>query len=262
LVLAAEPSLSAAQLRARLTTYAVDVGASGRDDFYGAGVVNARNSLTRSFAPSRALYATLYDARTGARLQTVRAAADATYAFAALDDGAYFVFAGEDEAGDGVAGVPGRRWGASGSGTTRPTEIRVAGAGTYPAAVSVGWPLEAEPNDGPTSAGRLVHGGYVHGHIAGTADVDWFVITVPGGQYVFETSAWDGACGYALEADTVLELMGLDGARIEVNDNADPDPNPRGRCSRIFRALAAGSYYVKVTASYAGRYRLAARSNQ
>jgi subtilisin family serine protease len=262
LLLAAEPSLSAEQLRERLTAYAVDVGAPGRDDQYGAGLVNARNSLTRSVGPSRALYAALYDAQTGTLLRAMRAAADATYAFTGLDNGSYFVFAGEDEAGDGVIGVPGRRWGAHGRGPTQPTEVRVSGAGTYPAPVSAAWPWETEPNDGPASAGRLVDFGYVQGDISSTTDVDWFVITLPGGQYVFETSAWDGVCGYALEADTILELIGLVGAAVEVNDNVDAGPSPRDRCSRIARTLTAGSYHLKVTASYAGHYRLAVRRVQ
>jgi subtilisin family serine protease len=262
LLLAADPSLSAAQLRERLTAYAVDVGAPGRDDQYGAGVVNARSSLVRSLAPSRALYAALYDAQTGTPLRTLRAAADASYTFTGLDNGSYFVFAGEDEGGDGAVGVPGRRWSAHGNAPTRPTEVRVSGAGIYPAPVAMGWPWETEPNDGPATAGRLVDFGYIQAALSDNADADWFVITLPGGQYVFETSAWDGACGYALEADTKLELMTADGAQIDVNDNIDPGANPRDRCSRISRTLTAGSYHLKVTASYAGRYRLAARRVQ
>ncbi|MGH7671582.1 MAG: S8 family serine peptidase, partial [Gemmatimonadales bacterium] len=62
LLLAQSPGLTAAGLRTRLTSYAIDVGAPGRDDFYGAGIVNARNSLMQSFAPPQQLYARLYDA--------------------------------------------------------------------------------------------------------------------------------------------------------------------------------------------------------
>jgi subtilisin family serine protease len=256
LVLAADPSLSAAQLRDRLTTFAVDLGAPGRDDLYGAGLLNARNSLTRTLAPGRALHAVLYDAQTGARLRSARVAADATYTFAALDDGRYLIFAGEDEDGDGLTGVPGRRWGTYGNATTRPSEVTVAGAGSYPASVSVGWPSETEPNEGSVNAGRLVLGGYVHAQIATGADADWFSFTVPTGHYVLETSAWDGACGYALETDTVIELTTADGFLVTFND----DVSPQDFCSRITRPLSGGTYFVKVTGFDSGRYRLALRA--
>jgi subtilisin family serine protease len=252
LVLAHQASLSAAQLRDRLLSFAVDVGAQGRDDLYGAGLLNARNSLTQTLAPKRALYAVLYDARTGARLQTARVAADATYAFTALDDGEYFVFAGEDEEGDQAIGVPGRRWGTFGSRTTQPTELKIAGAGNYPAEVTVGWPSETEPNEQSANAGRLVVGGYVHAQIPGVADEDLFLITAAAGQYVFETSAWDGECGYALETDTIMELVGLDGSLLAENDDVDA----RNWCSRIVRTLSAGTYYVRVKGFSSGRYRV------
>src|SRR5438093_2610116 len=48
LVLALNPALNVAALRARLTGFAVDVGSDGPDQLYGAGIVNARNSLTQS----------------------------------------------------------------------------------------------------------------------------------------------------------------------------------------------------------------------
>ena len=54
LLLAADPTLTSAQLRARLTDYAVDAGSAGADAQYGAGIVNARNSLTQTLAPPRA----------------------------------------------------------------------------------------------------------------------------------------------------------------------------------------------------------------
>jgi hypothetical protein len=217
--------------------------------------VNARNAITQSLAPVRATYAVLYDARTGSRTASVRVAPDGTYAFTALDDGAYFVFAGEDEAADAMAGVPGRRWGAFGGGPTRPSEVSVTGAGTYPASISAGWPSETEPNDGLATAGRLVNGGYVQATLSSAGDVDVFTITLPAGQYVFDTSAWDGACGYALEADTELALLGTDGLPIAAND----DIGVGSFCSRLARTLSAGAYYLRVTGAAGGRYRLAVR---
>src|SRR5207244_1250128 len=82
LVLAREPGLSVAALRARLTGFAVDVGSDGPDQLYGAGIVNARNSLTQSLAPPRQLYARLYDATSGAVVATRAAAADGSSAAA------------------------------------------------------------------------------------------------------------------------------------------------------------------------------------
>src|SRR2546426_4032668 len=70
LVLAREPGLSVAALRARLTGFAVDVGSDGPDILYGAGIVNARNSLTQSLAPPRQLYVRIYDATGGAVVAT------------------------------------------------------------------------------------------------------------------------------------------------------------------------------------------------
>jgi subtilisin family serine protease len=255
LVLAAEPSLTADELRQRLTSYALDLGPTGRDDSYGAGLVNARNAVTRSNGPARTLYAVLYDAQSGARLRSVRVAADATYAFLALDDAAYLVFAGEDEDGDGAPGVPGRRWGAFGAGPSRPAELVVAGAGSYPAAISIGWPSENEPNDVLSGAGRLMDNGYLTGEITTPSDADFFTITLPAGPYVFETFAPDGACGYALGADTSLELLRADGSRVDASD----DVSTRDYCSRVTSSLPAGVYYLKVTGEAPGRYHVAAR---
>ena len=270
LLLAQNPSLTATQLRSRLTTYAVDAGAPGLDNLYGAGILNARNSLTQSFAPPHQLYARLYNASTGAIVQTVPVAGNGSYTFTGLPDGGYYVFAGEDENGDQQIGVPdvgrvARRWGAFG-GTVTPSTTTVAGAGTYPASFSIGLPTEVELNNTTANADALVVGGYVFGTISSpSTDADTYRVLIPqGGQYTFETSGWIGACGFALEEDTVLGLYDAN-AHLIASSN-DIDGANLNFCSRITATLSPGTYYVAVTGLppgpyfTGGRYRLQARS--
>lgn len=257
LLLAQSPSLTGAQLRARLTTYAVDAGAAGPDNQYGAGIVNARNSLTETLAPPRAGYARLYDA-SGQLLATVAAAADGSYAFTGLGDGSYMVYGGTDENGDGQVGLPGRLWGALG-GSATPAAVTVDGAATYPATFAIALPTEIEPNNTPGQANALALAGYVNAAIGSSSDVDVFRVRIPqSGTYTFETSAVNGACGFALEANTVLTLRDAGGAVLATND--DVDATALDYCSRISMTLQPGTFYVTVTGLSAGRYRLAART--
>jgi serine protease len=106
LVLAQTPGLTPSELRARLTDYAVDAGPPGRDDQFGAGILNARNSLAQNLGPPRQLSARLYDALTGGVVQTVAVAEDGSYSFP-VNAGSYHVFAGQDESGDGRSASPG-----------------------------------------------------------------------------------------------------------------------------------------------------------
>jgi subtilisin family serine protease len=257
LVLAREPLLTVAALRDRLTGFAVDVGLDGRDDLYGAGIVNARNSLTQSFAPPGRLYARLYNAATGAIVATQAAGANGAYAFTDVSDGTYAVFAGEDANGDGVIGSPGRRWGAFG-GVATPTSIVVASGGTYPASFTIGLPLEREPNDAFDKADVLYVGGSLFGTT--TEDFDFSRISIPtAGVYTFETSGWDGACWYALEEDTVIELFDATHVSIGRND----DISAQNLCSRLTQSLSAGTYYLAVYGSggrSGGRYRVSVRA--
>src|SRR5207253_2839100 len=87
LLLAHTPSLTAADLRARLTSYAV-----GPATLYGAGLVNAYNSLTQTHGPPTHLYALLYSAVNGAVVQTVSADQSGGFAFSRVEDGSYFVY--------------------------------------------------------------------------------------------------------------------------------------------------------------------------
>jgi len=256
LLLAQNPALSAGQVRSRLTSYAVNIGPATS---FGAGLVNAYNSLTQTFGPPTQLYARLYDAATGAIVQTAPAQAGGGYAFTGLSDGQYYVYAGTDESGDQQIGIPGRLWGAFG-GSAVPTPVTVAGAGTYPASYSVGFPSELEPNNTIGTANTLVVGGSMYGSISSpSTDLDAYRVKIPqAGTYTFETSGWNGACGFALEENTVLALYDSTGTTLTSND--DIDAAHYNYCSRITAVLNAGTYYIGVAGYYGRRYRLQARA--
>jgi hypothetical protein len=251
-------------VRGRLTGFAFNLGVAGPDNTFGFGLLNARNSLTQSFAPSGTLHARLYDATTGAIVQTVPAAGNGSYAFSGVSDGNYYVFAGQDQNGDQQIGVPdaglfGRRWGSFG-GTSTPTGVTVAGTGTYPASFTIARPIESEPNDATGTASALVVGGYVVGVIGSPfVDSDVYRVLIPqAGQYTFETTGYSGACGFALEDDTFLELFDVNGIPITSND--DIDLGNLNFCSRITMALSPGTYYLRVDGFLGGNYELQARS--
>lgn len=238
LLLAREPGLSPAQLKSRLINYA-----SG-------GILNARNSITQSMSPVQNQFVHLYDATSGAPLATVQASGTGTFEFQFLPDGDYFLFAGQDEDGDGITGAPGRRWGANG-GSSSPSSITVGGAGQYPASFTYGYPIELEPNDGQSDASFLALGGYTNAVTGSTTDVDVYTVTIPAaGAYTFRTTAVAGACGFALEEDTILELYDSVGGLIASND--DVDVAALDFCSRIETMLEPGTYYLAVS-GYLGR---------
>lgn len=257
LLLAREPGLAAAQLRARLLDYAVDAGVPGRDDQYGAGILNARNSLMQNRAPARSLLVRLYDAQTGAFVREVRPAGGA-FTFDGLPNGAYWVMAGEDEEADGLTGLPGRRWGAFGGAGT-PAPVQVEGAYTYPASFAIGHPRETEPNAAMTEANRLVLGGWYDADLT-IDDVDWYRVTLPAGTYTFDTQGRGGGCRYTLGADTQLSLYDAGGTLLSSAE--DPDAANRRHCARLAHTVAAGTYLVAVRTpgNYPGGYALTVRS--
>jgi subtilisin family serine protease len=256
LILAREPGLSNHQLRERLTAFARDMGPPGRDDRYGAGIANARNSLTRTLSPTRELYVRLYDAASGAALQTLRAPGG-EFRFEALPDGQYYVYAGADESGDGLVGRGDRLW--SGQNVVgEPVLLTVDGAGTYIGSPSLDYAMEREPNDTPGLATRLMLDGYVRGTRQQPDDEDWYLITLPAGEFIFETSGWgETACGYTTAMNTSLALYDSAGAMIASNDNIDP--LRRNFCSRIGISLQAGEYRLRVTGTDGPLYQLEAR---
>src|SRR3989441_547855 len=116
LVLSQSPALDPAQLRSRLLSYAVGPATS-----YGAGLVNAYNSLTASNGPVPKLFARLYAAINLTPVQTVAAEANGAFTFSDVPDGIYHVYAGTDlGVGEGLCS-PGTRGGAHrGAGTLPP----------------------------------------------------------------------------------------------------------------------------------------------
>lgn len=247
LLLAREPGLTAARLRDRLESFSVDIGPAGRDDQFGAGLLNARNSLTQSFAPPQALSVRVIDAGSGALVGSVPVAPDGSYEVSELNEGSYYVFAGQDEDGDGLLGLPLRRWGAFG-GSAHPTEVDVNAPGASTASFSVGLPVESEPNNALTEAALLPVGGYLVGTIGDPAtDVDVTrVLIASEGEFTFETSGPGGACGFALEEDTILELFDQNGVSIAVNDDQNTEASQL--CSQITQRLSPGAYYLAVSA--------------
>lgn len=252
LLLSAEPGLSAAQLRARLSGTAVDLGSPGRDDFYGHGLVNALLALTQGQGFPSVLRVHLVNGATGARLATQTPAADRAFRFPGLSPGSYMVYAGLDDRGDGVTGRPGFLWGAAGGAST-PTAFAMAGHGTQDASFALGWPSERESNNTFNLADVLLVGGYAYGVINPVGDVDLFRVPIHApGTYTFETGGWIGMCGWGVEVDTILDLFSPGGVLLTSHDDIDA-PNDRF-CSRITTFLNPGEHFVRVRGIGTGRY--------
>ncbi len=263
LLLSQTPMLTAAQLRNRIEQFATRNAGSARNDTYGWGIVNAYNALTQQNGPVRKTMARLVNATTGSLFKTVVANDDGSFAFTRLPTGAYYLQAGDDEAGDAVIGVPGRRFGWAG-GFAKPSVFNINGD-SRTVAMSIGIPAESEPNDDVAHANFLTPGSYVVGTVT-TPDVrDWYTVTIPSaGVYTFETSGVVGACGMGVELDTFLTLYSASGVAMLSNDNFT---SATGRlCSRIAQTLQPGIYYLTVGASVNsrfathGRYRLEVRA--
>jgi serine protease len=262
LLLAQTPSLTATQLRQRIEQFATRPAGVTRSDAFGWGIVNAYNALTQTNGAARQTIVRLVDATTGLAARTVTAASG-SFAFARLPQGSYYVQAGDDESGDALIGLPGRRYGwAGGFGT--PTVFNVNG-NAQSTAIVLGVPTEVEPNDDVAHANLLGVGGYVVGNIT-TPDVrDVYSVTIPvAGAYAFETSGLLGSCGLGIELDTFLSVA--DAAGVVAGSNNDFTSVTSRFCSKVSATLAPGVYYVTVTGSSAnrlssrGRYRLEVRS--
>jgi subtilisin family serine protease len=244
LVLAASPGLTQAQLRARLVDHAMDIGPSGDDDDFGAGLVNAAASVRNGPTPSET-YVRVYDARTGAVVSSIRTSTSGSYSLDQIPDGSYHVYAGQDENADGVTDGFDRRWGALG-GSTSPESVSVAESSIESASFTIGYPQESEPNGSTASADPLPVGGYAYGSIASSSDVDLYRFTLAvATTVVIETDALVGSCGHADQVDTILRVLNGDGSQLAAHD--DIDGGLDSRCSRIQMLLPAGSYYAEVT---------------
>lgn len=257
LVLALNPTFTAAELRARLQNTAIDIGPPGRDDRYGYGLVNAYNAISNVTGPSRTTVARLVNATTGDTVCAVAVKADGGFAFTRLSAGSYFVTAGQLEAGDATPGVPRRAYGWFGPANS-PTAITLAATQNANASVLIGTPVESEPNNTPTLANRMVVNSFVIGSLAAGDTVDVYTVQIPNsGTYYFETGGVLGSCGYGLELDTVLTLSDATNVPLGRNDNST-FPGSRF-CSAITQMLAAGTYFIRVSGTNQnafGQYRL------
>ncbi len=262
LLLAQTPSLTPAQLRSLLVTYATPLSPVQQ---IGAGIVNARAALAQSNSIARSIRVRAVDATTGAIVAEV-AAPGGNYTLSGLPDGSYYVVAGEDEAGDGMIGAPDRRFGAYG-GISSPTAVPVSTAAGRYLSFAVGYPVEHEPNNLPTAASQLQLEGAVQGTLGGTDPIDYYRVEIPtAGTYSFETAGWSGNfCSYALDVNTTLTL--LDQSQQQVASSVDINSAGNNFCSKITTSLTPGSYYLTVapgdffgTGLHSGRYILTARS--
>lgn len=267
LVLAQNPTMTAAQIRSRIETYATRGAGLSRSDILGWGIPNAYNAITGTNGPARATYARLVDATTGALGRTATVDANGHFVFTKVANGAYFLQVGDDESGDATIGGVGRRFAWAG-GFAQPTVFNVNGNSSA-AAIILGTPVEVEPNDDIQHANVLGVGTHVAGYLT-TPDVrDVYQVQVPvAGTYVFETSGLVGTCGFGMEVDTFLSVVNATGTSMGTNDNVDIG-NTSHFCSRVSAALQPGIYYITVSVSpragFAtflsnfGRYRLEVR---
>jgi subtilisin family serine protease len=245
LVLAHNPGMTGAQLRARLTSTAVDMGPPGFDTRYGYGRIDAYNAITGTKGPPMKIYVSAIDAGTGAVAKTVQADADNSYKLDGLTAGSYYVVAGQDENDDGIIGFPGRRYGwANGGGV--PTAIAVSTNGSVDASIPIGVPTQQV---GVT--GRVFVNSWVYGSSATENTVNAYSVTVPtAGVYTFETSGAIGSCGYAVELNTFITVKSSSGSVVGSNDNTSSSTGamtfPGTRCSYVSATLQPGTYTVEV----------------
>jgi len=264
LLLSQNPSLTAAQLRSRIEQFATRPPGTSRSDSFGWGIVNAYNSLAQTNGPARLPNVRLIDATSGAVVRAGPVNADGSFAFTKLTNGnSYYLQAGEDEAGDGLIGVPGRRFAVAG-GSGAATVFNANGS-TQTVGMVLGLPLESEPNDDVAHKNLLTVGSYVIGEITIPDARDMYRVPIPAaGTYTFETSGVVGSCGFGIELDTFLSVVSAAGTLAGSNDNISALPSPF--CSRVRVQLTPGIYYVTVNGTGAsflsshGRYRLEVRS--
>jgi subtilisin family serine protease len=243
LLLADDPSLTRSQLRSRLLDYAVPAGSATQ---YGHGIVNARNSLLQNMGPTHTSIVRLYDATTLAQVASVTAAAG-QYTFSSVPDGTYYVFAGEDDDGDGILGLPGRRWGAYG-GSGAPRGVTVSATTGAFASFTFGTPVEHESNDISGRANVLIVNTYQTGNVAPPDVADVYKVILPSaGPYTFETSGFNHAfCSFGMDLNTHLYVLTSNGDPAGV-PMGDIDPPNNNFCSRE-TVTGPGTFYVTVFA--------------
>ncbi len=240
LLLSLDPGTSAPQLRDGLVGTVSALG----DPQLGAGLVDALLAVTGGVGFPSSLRVLLLDEATGGVVAEKEAGPASDFRFGGLEDGSYLVYAGGDDRGDGVTGRPGFAWGARG-GSALPTPVVIEGHGVRDGDLTIGLPIEAEPNGTPAEANILPVGGYLYGVISPPGDEDHFDVAVPvSGAYHFETSGVHGECGFGFEVDTILDLFDAEGGLVATND--DIDAGAERFCSRIAIELDPGVYTLRV----------------
>jgi subtilisin family serine protease len=265
LLLAQTPTLTPAALRSRIEQFARRPAGATRSDSYGWGIVNAYNSLTQSNGPPHMTMVRLLDATTGAIVRTTPAGPSGSFAFTRVRNGSYYVQAGDDESGDAVLGIPGRRYGWYG-GFGAPTPV-IVNNNSQAISFSLGMPTEVEPNDDVGRANFMVPNSYVVGNIT-TPDVSdtYSVLISTNGIYTFETTGLVGSCGLGVELDTFITLRDQTGTTLGTNNDFTSATSLF--CSRLRANVSAGVYYITVRGTTAnglashGRYRLQVRSGE
>jgi subtilisin family serine protease len=247
LLLAKEPGLTAAQLRARLTTYAT---AMGNADLFGAGLLNAFSSLEQGGDFRHDMYVRAIDVSTGAIAGTVKASADGTFRLAHLAPGtSYRIYAGQDEEGDGVIGTPGRVWGALG-GSASPTTVDTPATQVYQVTFGVALPIESGFNTQQLRPDPIPVGGWLDAEVK-LGESDWYTVTLPAGTYTFGTAGRTGACGLALNANTKVDVYDHNGLLVGTND----DGTGYDYCGKVTLGVAAGVYTFSVQGSNSVTFR-------
>ena len=261
LVLAANPSMTNTQLRQRLQSTAVDVGAPGRDDRYGYGVVNAYNAVNNITSSTRKSFVRVINASTGDVFRSLPVASG-SYSVPSVPAGSYYVVAGEDDANDQTIGIPGRRLGWFGGAGASAVTIAAGQAAT--ASIVIGTPFASKPNGAVASATRLFVNTYAIDYTTSVDPAAFYVVQIPkAATYVFETSGVLGTCGLGMELDTVLELFDQTQTLLGRNDNASFAGS--ALCSQLTATnLMPGTYYLRVmgagaAATNGGQFRISVR---
>jgi subtilisin family serine protease len=260
LTLASNPGLTNAQLRARLQNTAVHVGAPGRNDQYGYGLVNAYNAVTGTNGPARASYVRVVNATTGATVQTVATSADGSYTVSRLPVGSYLVYGGQDEEGDKQIGMPGRRFGWFGP-AGGPTPVTIGTGGNATASFSIGTPIESKPHTTAATANRLSLNTYMVGQLTATDAPAIYSVVIPSaGTYYFEAGGVLGACSYGIELRAKIDLVDANGVSLISTPGSCANYGSSGARAQFgIQLLPAGSYFVKVSgvnATSTGQYRI------
>jgi serine protease len=115
LMLAANPNLSAAEIRLILRDTANDLGPTGWDPDYGYGLVNAESAvqLARDLLTAQFADFTIRLRQGGSIVEETRADGSGNFTIESVPEGSYTLEAGNDQDNDGILGEPGEFYGST-----------------------------------------------------------------------------------------------------------------------------------------------------